>query len=96
MKYLYIIDINICFNIEKRGFVRKGYFADLVLVNLNDPWTVEKENILYKCKWSPFEKETFNSKITHTIVNGHLAYENGVFDESKKAMRLMFDSKKDL
>ena len=81
----------ICFKVEKRGFIRGGYFADLVLVDLNKPWKVNKGNILYKCGWSPFESETFNAKITHTFVNGNLVYENGVFDESQKGMRLTFD-----
>lgn len=83
----------ICFQIEKRGFIQEGYFADLVLVDLNKPWKVTKKNILYKCGWSPFEGQVFNSKITHTIVNGHLAYQEGVFDESKKGMRLTFNRK---
>ena len=81
----------ICFQIENRGFIREGYFADLVLLNLTNPWKVKKENILYKCGWSPFEGETFNAKITNTFVNGHLVYENGCFDESKNGMRLTFD-----
>jgi len=81
----------ICFKIENRGFIRKSYFADLVLVDLNKPWEVNRDNILYKCGWSPFEGETFNAKITHTFVNGHLVYENGYFDESQKGMRLTFD-----
>ena len=81
----------ICFKIEKRGFIREGYFADLVLVNLNSPWEVKKENILYKCGWSPFEGEKFNTKVTHTIVNGHIAFNNGIFDNSKYGMRLTFD-----
>ena len=81
----------ICFRVEKRGYIREGYFADLVLVDLNNPWEVNKENILYKCGWSPFEGEIFSSKITHTLVNGHLAYEHGKFDESKNGMRLTFD-----
>ena len=81
----------ICFKIENRGFIREAYFADLVLVDLNNPWEVNKENILYKCGWSPFEGEIFNSKITHTLVNGHIAYEHGKFDESKNGMRLTFD-----
>ena len=81
----------ICFQVKNRGFIREGYFADLVLVNLNKPWKVTKENILYKCGWSPFEGETFNAKITHTFVNGHIAYEHGRFDEAKKGMRLTFD-----
>ena len=81
----------ICFQIEKRGFVKEGYFADLVLVDLEKPWEVTKENILYKCGWSPFEGETFNAQITHTFVNGHIAYEYGNFDETQRGMRLTFD-----
>jgi dihydroorotase len=81
----------ICFQIEKRGFVKEGYFADLVLVDLEKPWEVTKENILYKCGWSPFEGETFNAQITHTFVNGHIAYEFGNFDETQRGMRLNFE-----
>tara|TARA_B100000214_G_scaffold111293_1_gene78594 strand:+ start:138 stop:1469 length:1332 start_codon:yes stop_codon:yes gene_type:complete len=82
---------SICFNIEKRGFIKEKYFADLVLVNLNSPWKVNKNNILYKCGWSPFEGEKFHSKITHTFINGHLTYQNGAFDEKNKGKRLTFD-----
>ena len=81
----------ICFQIKDRGFIKQGYYADLVLLDLNSPWEVKKENILYKCGWSPFEGEIFRSKITHTIVNGHLVFYNGKFDESKKGKRLKFD-----
>ena len=81
----------ICFKVENRGFIREGYFADLVLVDLNNPWEVNKKNILYKCGWSPFEGETFNAQITHTFVNGHIAYEYGCFDETSRGMRLTFD-----
>ena len=81
----------ICFKVENRGFIREGYFADLVLVNLDKPWEVNKNNILYKCGWSPFEGETFNAQITHTFVNGHIAYEYGDFDETQRGMRLTFD-----
>jgi dihydroorotase len=81
----------ICFKVENRGFIREGYFADLVLVNMDKPWEVTKENILYKCGWSPFEGETFNAQITHTFVNGHIAYEFGNFDETQRGMRLTFD-----
>jgi len=81
----------ICFRVENRGFIREGYFADLVLVDLNKPWEVNKDNILYKCGWSPFEGETFNAQITHTLVNGHIAYEYGCFDETQRGMRLTFD-----
>lgn len=79
------------FEIEKRGYIKTGYFADLVLVDLNAPWKVEKPNILYKCGWSPFEGETFSSSITHTFVNGHLAYEKGSFHEAQKGNRLTFN-----
>ncbi|WPR75461.1 dihydroorotase [Algoriphagus sp. NG3] len=82
------------FNIQERGFLRKGYHADLVLVDLDSPWEVSKENILSKCAWSPFEGHTFKSKVTHTVVSGHLAYENGTFHEEKKGERLKFSIKK--
>lgn len=81
----------IIFNIEKRGFIREGYKADLVIVDLNAKWTVEKENILYKCGWSPLEGTEFSSKVTHTFVNGHLAYENGLLSDEKHGERLLFD-----
>tara|TARA_B100000513_G_scaffold195259_1_gene125531 strand:+ start:246 stop:1580 length:1335 start_codon:yes stop_codon:yes gene_type:complete len=81
----------ICFQIENRGFIKKGYAADLVLVEIDNPWEVSKDNILYKCAWSPFEGNTFKSKVTHTWVNGHLAYQNGTFDESQKGHRLTFN-----
>ncbi len=80
-----------CFQIEKRGYIREGYFADLVLVDLTAPWIVDKSNLLYKCGWSPFEGLTFHSKITHTFVNGNLIFENGKFDEHFKGKRLTFD-----
>lgn len=81
----------ILFNIRERGYIRVGYWADLVLVDLNKPYTVTKENTYYKCDWSPFEGHTFSSTITHTIVSGHLAFANGTFDESKKGERMLFD-----
>ena len=81
----------ICFQVENRGFLRKGYAADLVLFELNNPWTVKKDNILYKCGWSPFEGNTFKSRVSHTWVNGHLVYQNGKFDESQKGKRLTFN-----
>lgn len=79
------------FKIEKRGFIKKGYYADLVLVDISKPWTVTKDNILYKCGWSPFEGSTFYSKITHTFVNGNLIYHNGLFPHDSKGMRLVFN-----
>ncbi|MFC3879179.1 dihydroorotase [Algoriphagus namhaensis] len=78
------------FRIDDRGYIREGYFADLVLVDLNSPWTVSKENILAKCGWSPFEGHEFKSKVTHTIVSGHLAYADGKFNEEKKGERITF------
>lgn len=81
----------ISFRVQKRGFIREGYWADLVLVDLNQPWKVEKNNILYKCQWSPLEGETLHSKVTHTFVNGNLVYSNGAFNESEKGMRILFD-----
>jgi len=80
-----------CFDIEQRGFIREGYHADLVVVNLDKPNTVTKENILYKCGWSPLENFTFPASVEKTFVNGHLVYNNGIFDESQKGNRLRFD-----
>lgn len=80
----------ICFQIEERGFIREGYWADLVLVDLNRPYTVNKANILYKCGWSPLEGHTFSSTITHTIVSGHLAFANGILNDSKLGERILF------
>ena len=81
----------ILFEIEKRGFVKEGYKADLVIINPNAENTVSKENILYKCGWSPLENETFHSEISHTFVNGFLAFENGKVSPEKHAERLQFD-----
>jgi len=80
-----------CFQIAERGYLREGYWADLVLVDLADSFKVEPSNIYYKCGWSPFEGHTFPANITHTIVSGHLAYENGQFFEEKKGERILFD-----
>lgn len=74
--------------IDRRGFIRPGYYADLTLVDLEDPWTVNHDNILYKCGWSPLEGTTFHAKVTHTWVNGHMTYQNGEFNESQRGMRL--------
>jgi len=81
----------ILFQVEKRGYIKEGYFADLVIIDLNNPWTVKKDNILYKCGWSPFEGTTFKSRITHTFVNGGLAYKNFKFYDTKYAKRLTFN-----
>ena len=80
----------ILFKIEDRGFIREGYFADIALVDLNRPWKVEKQNILAKCGWSPFEGVEFNSTITHTFVSGNLVYKKGNILEGSKGHRLLF------
>jgi dihydroorotase len=83
-------DVADLFRIDNRGYIREGYFADLVLVNLNKETTVTKNNILYKCGWSPFEGHTFKSSIDKTFVTGHLVYNQGVFNETQKGSRLLF------
>jgi dihydroorotase len=80
-----------CFQVEKRGFIREGYWADLALVNLHAPWTVNKENILYKCQWSPFEGTTFQSSVVATIVSGNLVWEHGKLIEGTAGKRLRFE-----
>ncbi len=80
-----------CFQIKHRGYIREGYFADLVIVDLEDATKVSKENILYKCGWSPFEGQSFPAVITHTFVNGNLVYGKGVWNESLKGQRLYFN-----
>lgn len=84
-------DVARCFQIKERGFIREGYFADLVLVDLNKPYQVSQQNVLYKCGWSPMEGFVFPATIEKTFVNGHLVYGNNVFDESIKGDRLKFE-----
>jgi len=79
------------FKIEKRGFIKEGYHADLVIINPSLPWSVKPENILYKCGWSPFEGYTFKSRITHTFVNGELVYNNFKVKDTRAGKRLLFD-----
>lgn len=81
----------VCFQLQNRGFIREGYYADLVLVDPDKPWTVSRENVRYKCGWSPLEGTTFRTQVAMTIVNGQVAYEKGQFDESTRGMRLRFD-----
>ncbi|MEB3347636.1 dihydroorotase [Aquimarina gracilis] len=81
----------ILFQVEKRGYIKEGYHADAVLVDLNAPWTVDKDNVAYKCGWSPFEGTTFTSRITHTLINGSLVYEDFKFYDVKNGQRLTFD-----
>lgn len=79
------------FRIEKRGYIREGYYADLVLVDPRRQWTVQHDNILYKCGWSPFEGVDFQSSVLKTWVNGNLVYDDGAFDESVRGQRLLFE-----
>lgn len=81
----------ILFQIEDRGFIRQGYKADLVIVDLNAPWAVQPNNTIYKCAWSPFDGVTFKSRVTHTFVNGHLVYNNFKFSPFNKAERITFN-----
>jgi len=78
------------YRIKERGFIREGYFADLAMVNLNDPWKVTPDNLLYKCQWSPVMDRTFRSKIKKVLVNGEMAYEEGTFKSKPSGMRLKF------
>ena len=81
----------ILYQIDKRGFLCKGYHADMVLVDPDNPWSVSSDNILYKCGWSPFEGTTFRSRVTHTWVNGNLVFDQGKFYETRKGKRLEFN-----
>jgi len=82
------------YRMKDRGYIREGYYADLVLVDLHQSWKVSAENILYKCGWSPLEGQAFQSKIVKTFVNGHLVYDDGVFNLSKTGKRLMFEKER--
>jgi dihydroorotase len=81
----------ILFNIRKRGFIREGYQADLCLVNPSHQWAISKDNLLYKCGWSPFEGLTLQSKVVKTFVNGTIVYDDGQINEDYRGQRLMFD-----
>ena len=83
---------SICFKIHKRGFIKENYFADLVLVDINKKYQVVEKDILSKCQWSPFLGDTLYGKIKFTIINGNVVYENGIFNESQKGMRLVFEN----
>jgi len=80
-----------CFNVSKRGYIREGYNADLLIVNTSSPWTIAPENIHYKCGWSPLEGQELSSKVEYTFVNGNMVYNNGQFDEKVKGQRLLFN-----
>jgi dihydroorotase len=81
----------ILFNIKERGFIRERYKADLCLIKPEDPWTVSKNNILYKCGWSPFEETTFRSRVVKTFVNGNIVYDNGIIDDNYRGQKLQFE-----
>ncbi|MBS4014293.1 MAG: dihydroorotase [Bacteroidetes bacterium] len=81
----------ICFNVKNRGFIKKGYFADLVIVDLSKQWIVDKKNILYKCGWSPFENQLFSSTVDYTIINGRIVYSNGILNDNYRGMALQFN-----
>jgi dihydroorotase len=83
----------ILYSMTNRGFIREGYYADLTLVDLNNPWTVTKDNLLYKCGWSPLEGTAFQTKIEQTFVNGNLIYDNGSFKEDTFGMPIDFNTK---
>ena len=78
------------YQVDKRGFIKEGYYADLVLVD-ESSWVVSADNILYKCGWSPFDGMSFSHRVTHTFVNGNLVWNNGMLNEEKKGMRLRFN-----
>ena len=80
------------YRIKERGYIREGYYADLVLLDINSPWEVTTQNLLYKCKWSPFLTQVMSSKITHTFVNGNLVYANGNSASDIKGKRLKFEN----
>ncbi len=81
-----------CFKIEARGYIKEGFYADLVVVDIDNPWTVEKENLLYKCGWSPLEGQIFKSKVMQTFVNGHLVFNMGEIDEDFRGKRMSFEA----
>jgi dihydroorotase len=84
----------VAFQIQDRGFIREGYFADLALINLKEPWEVDRGNIVAKSKWSPFENQIFGSKVKKTLVSGHLAFDEGTFNEIKPGRRLTFNRRR--
>ena len=81
----------ILFNIDKRGFIREGFYADLVIFDIKNPWKVSKDNLMYKCNWSPFENKSFKSRVLHTLVNGNIDFSNGKIIESAMGMKINFD-----
>jgi len=82
----------ILYKMTKRGFIREGYYADLTMVDLNSKWTVTKDNLLYKCGWSPLEGVTFQTEIKQTFVNGNLVYDSGIWNEKTNGMQIEFSN----
>ena len=82
----------ICFKLKKRGFIKEGYYADLVVVRKNVNWSVKKDNILYSCGWSPLEGSLFNFEVSHTLVNGNLVYKDGIIFDQKNGKELQFEN----
>ena len=81
----------ILFDIDKRGFIREGFYADLVIFDIKNPWKVSKDNLMYKCNWSPFENKSFRSRVLYTLVNGNIVFSNGKIIESAMGMKINFD-----
>ena len=81
----------ILFEIDKRGFIREGFYADLVIFDIKNPWKVSKDNLMYKCNWSPFENKSFRSRVLYTLVNGNIVFSNGKIIESAMGMKINFD-----
>ena len=79
------------YKVRERGFIREGYYADLLIADMNSRWQVLPDNILYKCGWSPFEEEYFTTRVTHTIINGEVVYEEGKVNETFRGKALEFD-----
>ena len=88
--------VAVCFNIKERGYIREGYYADLVIVDLKEKTNVSKNNILYKCGWSPLEGITFPAALTHIFINGSLVFEKGAWNETVKGERLKFERESNL
>ena len=79
------------YRIKERGYIREGYYGDLVLIDLDAPWQVDQSNVRYKCDWSPFSGQVFRSNITHTFVNGSLVFDNGSIKTDMRGKRLLFE-----
>ena len=79
------------YNVQDRGFIREGYYSDIAVIDNDARWWVTKDNILYKCGWAPFEGTEFSSRVSHTVINGTVAYDNGTFNEQYRGKALAFN-----